>query len=127
MKMKREILKPWGKEILLYATDKFVMKELHINKGHRLSLQYHIYKEEAMYVHKGKVNINISSPATWSMNNEEFTTNPIELNVGNHIYIERGWIHRIEALEDSIILECSTNELWDVERIQDDFGRVDKE
>jgi len=122
--MERIIEKPWGKEVIIYATDKFVMKELHVKKGHKLSVQYHIYKEEAMYLIKGKVNISLSTPTAWSMNDDRFNTNPIEINEREHIYIQKGWIHRVEALEDSIILECSTPELWDIERIEDDYNRA---
>jgi mannose-1-phosphate guanylyltransferase len=32
--------------------------------------------------------------------------------------------HRVEAIEDSIILEVSTPQLSDVVRLQDDFGRA---
>ena len=123
--MKREIEKPWGKEKILHADNKYVMKELHIRKGKRLSLQYHIYKEETLYLVKGEAEIYMCSPAAWAMG-EEYNRQfkPIKLKSGGYVTIQEGWIHRIEAIKDSIFLECSTPELWDVERIEDDFGRV---
>ena len=42
----RRIEKPWGHEIWWAATDQYVGKILHVNKGHRLSLQYHEKKDE---------------------------------------------------------------------------------
>ena len=38
--------KPWGYEELLSYTDKYAMKRMVINAGHRMSLQYHDIKEE---------------------------------------------------------------------------------
>ena len=45
--------KPWGKEELLIKTDKYAVKRIKINAGHRMSLQYHELKEETIYVLDG--------------------------------------------------------------------------
>ena len=42
--------KPWGFEKRWAVNDKYVGKILHINQGHRLSLQYHRIKDETIYV-----------------------------------------------------------------------------
>ena len=46
----RKVEKPWGYEIVWAETQDYVGKLLHINAGHRLSLQYHNTKEETVYV-----------------------------------------------------------------------------
>ena len=33
--------KPWGYEVWWARTDRYVGKQIHINKGHAVSLQYH--------------------------------------------------------------------------------------
>jgi hypothetical protein len=45
MNKTEKIFKPWGEEIIWALTDKYVGKILHINEGHKLSLQYHRIKE----------------------------------------------------------------------------------
>ena len=50
--MKR-IDKPWGKEEILVHTEKYAVKRITINPGHRMSLQYHELKEETIYVLTG--------------------------------------------------------------------------
>jgi mannose-6-phosphate isomerase-like protein (cupin superfamily) len=119
--VKREISKPWGKEINLHVNNKYIVKKLIINKGHRLSLQYHIFKEETLYLLKGKCKLTIIIPPSTP---EDSKIDPIDMEPGMDFTILPGWIHRIEALEDSEILEASTIELWDVERIQDDYNRI---
>ena len=49
----REVKKPWGKEVIWADTANYVGKVLHINAGHRLSLQFHRVKEETIYVLSG--------------------------------------------------------------------------
>ena len=42
--------KPWGFEKILYKNEKWKVKVLHINKGHRLSEQFHRKKWEIMFL-----------------------------------------------------------------------------
>ena len=42
---------------------------------------------------------------------------------GDKITITPYTIHRMEGIEDSEYLECSTPELWDVVRLQDKYKR----
>jgi mannose-6-phosphate isomerase-like protein (cupin superfamily) len=48
-----KVLKPWGYEIHWAKTDNYVGKLLFIKAGHRLSKQYHVEKEETVFVLKG--------------------------------------------------------------------------
>ena len=47
--------KPWGYELWWARTDRYVGKQIHINKGHALSLQYHNRKDETIFVWSGKI------------------------------------------------------------------------
>jgi len=47
--------KPWGYELWWARTDRYVGKQIHINKGHALSLQYHNKKDETIFVWSGKI------------------------------------------------------------------------
>ena len=41
-----KIEKPWGTELLIEHNDRYVLKELKMNKGHKCSIQYHEKKKE---------------------------------------------------------------------------------
>src|SRR5947207_3303774 len=47
--------KPWGYEVIWAHTGRYVGKILHINKGHALSLQYHLRKDETVHVLSGEM------------------------------------------------------------------------
>lgn len=49
------MIKPWGYEIWYAVTELYAGKILHIDRGHRLSLQYHEYKDESCYLLAGRV------------------------------------------------------------------------
>ena len=103
--------KPWGSELLFALTDKYAGKIITVNKGHRLSLQYHEKKEETMYVLSGLGKITT-----------EDSINPI--TEGDVIHITPRTKHRVEAITTLKIVEVSTPELSDVVRIADDYGRT---
>jgi len=45
------------------------------------------------------------------------------VKAGKSVTIKPGVNHRIEALEDAVVLEVSTTELDDVVMLDDDYGR----
>lgn len=107
------IEKPWGHELLIALTDKYAGKILYVKKGHRISLQYHQFKDETIYVAEGGVTVQLNGD-----------DNSVFLPIGCSIHIEPNTHHRIYALTDSLIIEVSTPELDDVIRIQDDYERT---
>ena len=114
----KEVLKPWGKEIWFAVEPEYVGKILHIKKGHRYSLQYHEKKKETQYLLKGQVKFSLGK-----------TQNALEehiLNPGDRLTVYPCMVHRAEALEDAEILEVSTNNLDDVVKLADDYGRSGK-
>jgi len=114
----RKTEKPWGYELLFAHTSKYVGKVLFIRKGHRLSLQYHEIKDETMYVHQGKVRIDVEGSDGKLI---QFVGEP-----GYCVRMPPGTKHRLEAIEDTTLFEVSTPELEDVVRVEDDYGRIEQ-
>lgn len=112
------VKKPWGEERWWAVTDKYVGKILIVNKGKRLSLQYHRVKHETQYIEQGKIKLTIG---TGPDNLEERIVGP-----GDAYELPPGTWHRLEALEDAKVFEVSTTELDDVVRINDDYGRTEE-
>ena len=99
------------------------MKLLHVNKGFRLSLQYHEKKVETSYVMKGKILLHIRPVEDVIRRPRDESMVSTIVNTGEHWHCPPMTLHRIEALEDTIIVECSTPEVKDVVRVKDDYGR----
>jgi mannose-6-phosphate isomerase len=116
MDLPRRIDKPWGHELWYAHTDRYVGKILHIEKGHRLSLQYHEAKDESAYLLRGRLRL------TTGPTRDELST--VEIEPGAVWRNEPGTVHTIEAVEDADVLEVSTPEVDDVVRLDDDYGRA---
>jgi mannose-6-phosphate isomerase len=111
----QKIDKPWGHEIIFALTGEYIGKILFIKKGHRLSLQYHKQKDETLYCLKGKASLIIKNGDV---------TNIISLVPDCSHQVEPMTIHRLEAIEDTTLVEVSTPEVEDVIRLEDDYGRA---
>lgn len=111
----RRVEKPWGYEIWYALTEDYAGKILHVDRGHRLSLQFHEQKDESCYLLTGRV-LLIKGPTA-----DELTEQT--LGPGQTWRNRPGDVHTIEALEDSDVLEVSTPHLDDVVRLQDHYGR----
>jgi quercetin dioxygenase-like cupin family protein len=112
----RMVNKPWGHEIWWAVTEKYAGKILHVERGHRLSLQYHRDKDESCYLLSGRIVLTQGS----SVDALERRT----LEPGSSWRNRPGEIHTIEALEHSDVLEASTPQLDDVVRLHDHYGRI---
>lgn len=110
----RHVAKPWGYELIFGATDRYVGKILHINRGESLSLQYHEVKEETLYVVEGELLLTLEY---------EGDRREISLKKGQAFHIPPRLIHRMEAIVDTDVAEVSTPELNDVVRLEDRYGR----
>jgi mannose-6-phosphate isomerase-like protein (cupin superfamily) len=110
------IPKPWGWEKWIEVNENYVVKELFMKQGHSCSLQYHEKKHESFYVVKGKLKFLVGT--------DRDNLTELILNVGDYHTIEPFVIHKMEAVEDSLYLESSTNFLEDVIRLEDKYGRV---
>ena len=108
--------KPWGYELLWSHTGSYAGKTIHINAGHRLSLQYHEQKLESVLVVSGTLLLHLGQGGEATVR---------EMQVGESADISTGQIHRFEApaSSDVEIIEVSTNHLDDVVRLEDDYSR----
>jgi len=103
--------KPWGREIWIANTNKYLGKILIIKKGHRLSKQYHKIKDETLYCDKGKYVMELGRKT-------------LIIKPGQPVRIKPGTIHRMYAkFSDVRIIEVSTPQPKDRVRIEDDYKR----
>ncbi len=102
--------KPWGYEIVYGLTERYCGKLLFIRKDEQLSLQFHREKDEVIYVHEGRIELEVAGE-----------TEVVE--AGRAFRFEPHTVHRWRALEDTTVLEVSTPHLDDVVRLEDAYGR----
>jgi oxalate decarboxylase/phosphoglucose isomerase-like protein (cupin superfamily) len=108
--------KPWGYEIRWAVTERYAGKIIHIDRGHQLSLQYHVQKEESIHVLSGVMDLLLES------NSGDVATH--RLTTGMSAHIRPGRKHRFIAVEDTDLLEVSSPEIDDVVRLEDSYGRA---
>ena len=115
---KREVIKPWGKEVIWAETPDYVGKLLYINEGHKLSLQYHEQKEETILVVSGELELTVSGQGRRGIST-------LKLSEGDTYHVTPHTIHRFAATLGSnvVLAEVSTNHLGDVIRLEDDYDR----
>lgn len=111
------IHKPWGYEVLFALTERYCGKVLFIRKDEQLSLQFHRRKDEVIYVHQGRIKLEVGEPGR--------TPDVEVVGPGRAFRFTPGTVHRWRALEDTLILEVSTPDLDDVVRLEDRYGRAD--
>ena len=114
----RRVEKPWGWELIWALTDQYAGKVLFVRAGESLSLQFHNEKDESWYVLEGRAQIEMSAPGDPLPGSEV-------VGPGAAFRIRPGTVHRVAALEDTLILEVSTPHLDDIVRLEDRYGRAD--
>src|SRR5258705_7241192 len=102
---------PWGWEMLWTLTPRYASKVLFIRRGHEIALQFHRAKEESFLLRSGRLIFVIEDRAG--------DLREIWLEPGDSLHVPAGRRHRVIALEDSEVLEVSTPEIDDVERVDD--------
>jgi len=112
----RHVSKPWGHETIWASNELYVGKILHINAGHKLSVQYHNVKDETVYLLSGELRYWVKLPGTDALQDMRLVT-------GQAFRITPGTVHYMEAVTDCDILEASTPHLDDVVRLEDAYGR----
>ncbi len=109
--------RPWGSFTILDEKDNFKVKRLEVLPEKRLSYQRHQKRAEHWFVVQGTAKV---------------TLNGVEILVktGEAIDIATGMAHRVENPHSSdllIFIETQTGSYFgedDIERLDDDFGRV---
>lgn len=96
--------KGWGKEIWLSDTERYCGKLLCFNAGAKFSAHFHDLKDESFFILKGVVRFTYT---------DGYTANEIStvLRQGDVVDIPRLCVHQVEALEESTIIETSSQHL----------------
>jgi mannose-6-phosphate isomerase len=113
----KRVDKPWGYELVFAVTERYCGKVIFVQGGEQLSLQFHREKDETIFVQSGRAEFEIGDPG-----------GPLDAEVvgpGRAFHLPPGTVHRIRALEDTVLLEVSTPETEDVVRLEDRYGRAD--
>ena len=111
--------KPWGwyntltpEQTALFRG--YLVKELHVKQGHRLSLQRHQHRSEHWIVVTGEGLFECDGQTQL-------------VSEGTHLYVPKGSIHRLTAKDQDIrIVEVQCGEIIseeDIERLEDDYDR----
>ncbi len=111
----RHVDKPWGWELVWAETPEYVGKLLFVRSGESLSLQYHEVKDESWLVREGRARLELGGVGEGL---ESF-----EIAPGDAFRFRPRTVHRVTALEDTLVLEVSTPHLDDVVRVEDRYGR----
>jgi quercetin dioxygenase-like cupin family protein len=137
--------KPWGEELWIAdgVDTPYALKKITFLSGNRSSLHVHQMKIET--------NLVIQGEGYFELSKTKFQTSkfldlgqPIEMvreslegiikfsiSAGDTITVEPGYVHRVTARTDLVFVECSSCELTDVVRLEDDSlrgnGRIDSE
>lgn len=98
----KEVIKGWGKEIWLVNNNKYCGKILKFNAGAKFSMHYHVDKEETFYILDGHLKLKY-----FDLSNAEEKIQ--DLYSGDIVDIPQFNPHKVEAIEQSTIIEISTH------------------
>ena len=112
----RKVEKPWGYELVWAEAEEYVGKILFVKAGESLSLQFHRVKDESWLVQQGRAKLELGSAGDPLLKEEVIAA-------GAAFRFRPGTVPRVTALEDTTIVEVSTNHLDDVVRLDDRYGR----
>jgi quercetin dioxygenase-like cupin family protein len=106
--------KGWGYELWIHNDEKYCGKMLYFNKGMKCSYHYHKKKHETFYLQSGKLLLR------YGMDDDLESAVQILLTPGDVFEVLPYLRHQMEALEDSELMEFST------EHFESDSYRVEK-
>jgi len=111
--------KPWGHEEIWAQASRYMAKILFIKNGHRLSRQLHRTKEETIMVLEGVLTCELGPTHAGGAPTVH------KMGPGEICHVIPNTIHRFGADEGDVrLVEASTPENSDVERLEDDYRRI---
>lgn len=115
-----DVHRPWGSYRNLDVGPGFLVKQIHIRPGGRLSLQTHAHRAEHWTVTAGAVRVTLGPTRD--------ALETVDLGAHRSIDIPRGWVHRMENVTDTPaqVIEVQSGDLLsedDIERLDDVYGR----
>ena len=110
---------PWGKWEVLLDESHYKVKRIIVDPGHRLSYQKHTRRKEHWIIVRGEAVVTLDDCT-------------INLQQGEHIDIDFEVAHRIAnyGKEPVVFIEVQQGSYFgedDIVRLDDDYGRTDKE
>ena len=114
--IEKEDRRPWGRYTVLLEETGFKVKRIEVFPGKRLSLQRHGRRSEHWHVVKGSARVTVGEGDR-------------RLESGDSVDIPAGKKHRVENVgrEALLFIEIQQGDYLgedDIERFEDDFGRV---
>jgi mannose-6-phosphate isomerase len=108
--------RPWGTFTVLDEGENYKVKRIEVLSGKRLSYQRHARRAEHWFVVQGVAKVTLDGE-------------DVIVRVGEDVDIEIGTAHRVEneGEETLIFIEVQRGDYLgedDIERLQDDYGRV---
>jgi len=115
-----DVHRPWGSYRTFERGDGFLVKQIRINPGGRLSLQTHAHRAEHWVVIEGAVRVTLGETLD--------DLRVVDLDTHHSIDIPLGWIHRLEntTATPAAIIEIQSGALLsedDIARLDDVYGR----
>ena len=114
--MKKIIEKPWGHEEIIISAPRYVIKKLFIKAGKSLVKQFHLKKDETIYILSGILHLDFSR--------ESGESNVRKMFEGESWYIAPKTVHKLRASDsgDVILFKVSTPEQEGTVKLFDDYG-----
>ena len=108
--------RPWGRFYVLHDEQNYKLKRIEVDKGGRLSYQYHNQRSEVWTIIEGNGTVTIEDEVK-------------EYGKGETILIPQGAKHRIEnkGIKKVVLIEVQIGTYFgedDIVRIQDDYNRL---
>lgn len=109
--------RPWGSFTILDEAENYKVKRIEVLPGKRLSYQRHGKRSEHWFVVQGTAKVTLNG-------------SEILVRAGESVDIPVGTAHRVENPLDAetlVFIETQTGDYFgedDIERLEDDFGRV---
>ena len=118
--------RPWGHEMSWSSCAAGHGKLLFIKKNCRTSLKYNPQKNESLLLLSGRLSVTFGDELSLSRPDSHPMRAEI-LEAGGCLHVHSGCPYRLTALEDSEVIEIG-NFINDIPvRIEDDYGRTNKE
>jgi len=117
IRLEKDFRRPWGGFIKFIDNKPCTVKILQIKKGESLSLQFHKLRREFWYLISGKIKVTIGKDLK--------SLKKRILKEGEYTFVPRKFLHQIEGIKNSKVLEISTGKVKENDeiRIEDKYGR----
>lgn len=108
--------RPWGTWTVLYVGPNYIIKQIDVKPGEKLSLQWHHHRNEHWHVLSGRGVVTLGDEQ-------------IDIQKGSSVDIPKTVHHRVENTDDKVLkfIEIQIGDILDeddIVRVDDIYGRV---